>query len=162
MKTAAPDIHRSAIISDDGLYRYRLARSWDASAEPLAFVMLNPSTADALVDDPTIRRCRSFAAAHGFGGIVVANLFAFRATNPKALGGAVDPVGPDNDDHLRQLSHIVVCAAWGAYKADARVEEVKALVGTKALFSLGETASGAPRHPLYVAGSTRLQPWGRS
>ena len=107
----------TAEISPCGLYRYRLTRTWDAAAPALLFVMLNPSTADASEDDPTIRRCLGFARRERAGGLVVANLFAFRATDPKALEDAADPIGPDNarwiETCVRETSGPIV-AAWGA------------------------------------------------
>lgn len=84
----------SAVISECGSYRYRLERVWEAEKDRVAFIMLNPSTADASKDDPTIRRCIGFAKAWGFGGLIVGNLFALRSTDPKALYGHKDPVGP--------------------------------------------------------------------
>ena len=91
-----------ATFSRDRRYRYRLWRRWDRSRAVVAFVMLNPSTADAMHDDPTIRRCVGFARAWGFGGVDVVNLFALRATDTRALRKAADPIGPANDRHLRR------------------------------------------------------------
>src|SRR5262245_19133112 len=91
---------KEALISPCGLYRYWLTRTWDNSLRRVCWVMLNPSTADAEQDDPTIRRCVGFARSWGAGGIIVVNLFAFRASDPKALLRAADPVGPDNDGHI--------------------------------------------------------------
>src|SRR4028119_2392792 len=92
--------HRGAIFDPTRTYRYALWRTWDAARPPVAFVLLNPSTADARRDDPTIRRCANFARTWGFGGLEVVNLFAFRATHPTDLKCAADPVGPQNDVHL--------------------------------------------------------------
>ncbi len=90
-----------AVLSADGVYRYRLWRTWDASKPTLAFLMLNPSTADATEDDPTIRRCLGFAKEWGYGSLVVVNLFALRSPNPDALRENDDPVGPENGEHLQ-------------------------------------------------------------
>lgn len=148
----------NAVISECGTYRYRLTRG----DEPrLAFVMLNPSTADAEVDDPTIRRCLGFAKREGFPGIEVVNLYAFRATKPSALLAADDPIGPDNWQHIEELAQRrgkVVCA-WGAGAPNERhVRTVIAWLqdGGSDLLCLGFTASGAPRHPLYVRADAPL------
>ena len=99
----------------DGHYRYMLGRQWGAPPF-LLWMMLNPSTADATEDDPTIRRCSGFAKHWGFGGLVVVNLFAFRATNPADLRAAEQPIGPENDRHLVNAARSCprVVAAWGA------------------------------------------------
>jgi hypothetical protein len=121
---------------------------------PTVFVLLNPSTADATLDDPTIRRCRSFAASWGNDGIIVANLYALRSPDPAYLWKHPNPVGPENDDHLYELSisHGRIVCAWGANAEIDRVCDVAKIfrdAGAK-LFCLGVTRHGAPRHPLYV------------
>jgi hypothetical protein len=159
-------VNRRAIVSPCGRYRYWLGRTWSA-AKPLLFVMLNPSTADAEQDDPTIRRCIRFGEAMGFGGIEVVNLFAFRATQPKAMALAGFPVGPDNDEHIRAAaaSAGAVCAAWGAVgtrnAAEARVQVVAPLIRAAGheLQCLQITRSGYPQHPLYLSSSCRLKPY---
>ena len=93
----------AAAFSPDRRYRYTLRRQWDDALPYCLFVMLNPSTADATQDDPTIRRCIGFTKAWGFGGLLVGNLFALRSTDPAALYHADDPVGPENDSCLRTL-----------------------------------------------------------
>lgn len=168
---------RGAILSPDGVYRYRLWRIWDDDLAPCAFVMLNPSTADATEDDPTIRRCTAFAKSWGAGGIVVVNLFAVRATDPVDLvsldARGVNLVGPEADAHIRKVlsvADVVVCA-WGKTLAtwskpwrdrlDARVAEVLALVPRSVeVCSLGVTAGGHPRHPLYLRADTPREPFG--
>lgn len=141
----------------DGRYRYLLWRRW-AEADSLLFIMLNPSTADAAQDDPTIRRCIGFARRWGFGGVEVVNLFAWRATLPRELAKARDPVGPHND---RAISLAVarsraVIAAWGVHGAlGDRDAQVAQLLAATRLRCLGLTRDGAPRHPLYVAGNVR-------
>ena len=153
-------IIKTASISDDGLYRYTLQRRW--GREPcLPFVMLNPSTADATYDDPTIKRCVGFAQRLGYGGTHVVNLFAFRATQPSDMLKASDPVGPDNDAVLRHIAlgcavrrygrdeRIPLIAAWGNNAPQERVAEVMAIpFVSEILHSLGVTNSGAPKHPL--------------
>lgn len=157
-------VKRSADLSDCGTYRYRLIRQWSAFESLLPFIMLNPSTADADIDDPTIRRCVGFAHRLGFGGVGVWNLYAYRATKPADLWRAGDPIGPDNDRRLRNLfqwAHIAgrpVVAAWGANAKPERVRHVLAMDGAANLRCLGLTKQGAPRHPLYVSGDSPLVP----
>jgi hypothetical protein len=150
-----------ALLSECGTYRYRLSRQWTFGAFRLAWVMLNPSTADAEQDDPTIRRCMGFARAWGYGGIVVVNLFALRATDPRELRHHADPVGVENDEHIRKVARdegAVVCA-WGAHPfASERAAEVLRIIRANqpTALCLGTTKGGAPRHPLYVKGTTEL------
>lgn len=168
-------MNKSAEISKDGLYRYTLTRKWEHSSTALSIVMLNPSTADADLDDPTIRRCIGFSKSHGYGGIQVVNLYAYRATNPKVLKTVTDPVGPENDAWLtRVLKYSAywqapVLCAWGANAASERVDRFLDLAQDIAdqsgiypgLVHLGLTKAGAPRHPLYIAGSTEFSTWRR-
>lgn len=144
--------HTSGAIFD-GPYRYHLWRRWDAAAS-LLFVMLNPSTADAARDDPTIRRCVGFARAWGFGAVEVVNLFAWRATDPRELRRARDPVGPDNDRAILAAAarNQAIIAAWGNHGAlGERDRQVAALLAPFGARCLGaRTSGGAPRHPLYV------------
>ena len=152
----------SAILSDCGQYRYRLDRVWDPDKKTVVFLMLNPSTADGNSDDPTIRRCISFAKAWGFGGLTVGNLFALRATNPKELYAHPDPVGPDNDDHLLKIaqSSMQVICAWGTHGAlRGRASEVYSRLEFFDLRALKVTAKGHPGHPLYIAASTERKPF---
>src|SRR3954471_10304152 len=111
-------LYRGAHLSSDGVYRYTLSRLWDTDpvSPEMVWVMLNPSTADAAVDDPTIRRCIGFARLWGYAGIRVVNLFALRAADPKALLAHQDPVGPDNDHWLRAVTgERFTMAAWGSH-----------------------------------------------
>jgi hypothetical protein len=158
----------SAIISACGQYRYMLSRPGDMTAtRGLAlFIMLNPSTADSELDDPTIRRCRGFAQTWGCNGIQVLNLYALRSTDPDALWEHADPVGPENDAWLSRLALAadeVVCA-WGVNAQPARAREVSAMLAEHGvrLKCLGTTKSGAPRHPLYVRGDQTLIDWSAS
>jgi len=157
----------TAKLSECGTYRYSLTRVWDGSFRLLPFVMLNPSTADALQDDATIRRCCSFAQREGYGGIYVVNLFAYRATKPAVLMkvGAAVAIGSENAAEFRhmmglaQVSSKVVCA-WGANPLAETIGQdfVRRAQSMKAdLFCLGKTTSGAPRHPLYVRGDQPLE-----
>jgi hypothetical protein len=148
----------SAIFSACGNYRYRLERRWDDHAL-LGWVMLNPSTADAERDDPTIRRCVGFAKQMGFSGIVVCNLFAWRATNPKELELVPHPVGDANDGHLLLLAKecSTVIAGWGGHgRLLFRDRAVMKLMPN--LQALGLTKTGCPRHPLYLPYSSHVRP----
>lgn len=159
---------KHALLSDDGLYRYALWRVW-GTRRTLRFVMLNPSTADATVDDPTIRRCIGFARREGYDSLTVLNLYAYRATDPKALLTCSDAVGPYNDLHLcghlaeASMAGEPVVAAWGANAQPDRVRDVLALTEHKVDWRcLGTTKDGHPRHPLYVRGDQPLVPFGGS
>lgn len=143
-------------------YRYELRRQWDEGASTVVWVMLNPSTADEVSDDPTIRRVVSFSKGWGFRECVVLNLFAMRATQPAALLTAVDPVGPENDAKLKlwAMAGYEMIAAWGAVpkRLRSRVGEVLRITG-RTFTCLGETKDRQPRHPLYVRGDALLQTW---
>jgi hypothetical protein len=167
MVAALFDTGSSAALSADRLYRYELTRMW--GAEPHAtFVMLNPSTADADVDDPTIRRCIGFARSWGCGGLVVVNLYALRATQPADLWRAADPVGPDNDEHLSLALYLArgstgpVVAAWGAHAKPDRVRFLTDAARDHGvqLLALKVTKAGAPGHPLYLRADAEPMPWG--
>ncbi len=175
MSVYPPDVEvrRDATISSCGLYRYGLHRSWGDGSR-LHFIMLNPSTADAELDDPTIRRCVSLARREGHDGIGVFNLYAFRATKPADLWAAaaagVDVTGGQRNDDLlaevwRQWKAQPVVAAWGAHARQDRVDQVLALPVLGALrgplLCLGTTKAGAPRHPLMVRNDAPLVPWGQ-
>jgi hypothetical protein len=156
---------RDALISECGLFRYWLLRRW-ADGPLLLFVMLNPSTADANIDDATIRRCATFAHVHGFAGFMVVNLFAFRATDPRELARKGWQVGPDNDDWIELAAQKVggICVAWGAVgdrgPANDRVQVVVPILRRyRAVQCLRITRSGYPQHPLYLRGDCRLQAW---
>lgn len=151
----------SAVISPCGKYRYALYRG---RAPRLTFMMANPSTADAAIDDPTIRRCLSFAAREGYKGLVVVNVYAFRATNPKELDKVFDPCGPFNGMHLGDAARDckkngapLICA-WGTipdeYHIGKALEHFNAL--NVPLLCLGLTKGRKPRHPLYVRNDAPL------
>lgn len=149
------DVRMSAEISPCGLYRYSLQRSWGCGFV-LPFVMLNPSTADANTDDPTIRRCIGFAKREGFSGIIVGNLYAFRATSPADLWKSTDPYGPGNNDALRKIAHysgyhqVPLICGWGAQGGKSNHGVHLMQQAGADLRCLGKTKSGNPRHPLYV------------
>lgn len=175
------DSSRGATISPCGRYRYDLWRRWD-TGPLLGFVMLNPSTADADVDDATVRRCIGFARREGCAGIVVRNLFCLRSPKPKVLAAALkagdDVIGPDADLWLRELADNVfgvrwIVAAWGAGFAtraanlalDARIDLADSLIG-KRLYRFDDVRPWLERkpvapHPLYLPTETPLAPYPR-
>jgi hypothetical protein len=142
-----------AMISACSKYRYQLYRRW-AKGKQALFVMLNPSTADATEDDPTIRRCIGFAKREGCGSLVVVNLFAFRATSPVKLLLADDPIGAENDGHIWAAMANAdgpIIAAWGAHGVFMdRDKDFRRLIDDKAIYCLGKTMRGQPKHPLYI------------
>jgi len=161
--TATPaSIRVSACLSHDGRYRYLLTRRW-ADGDLLTWIMLNPSTADANADDPTVRRCVGFARRWGYAGIAVANVFALRSPDPRLLSRHSDPVGPLNDEHLRRLvrASARIIAGWGAWPtATGRMRRLLGdLADESSLLSLGTTRAGHPRHPLYLPAVTEPQRW---
>lgn len=145
------DRDTGAEFSECDEYRYRLWRTWDTSKPTLAFIMLNPSTADATSLDPTCRRCKTYAEDWGYGKLVVGNIFALRSTDPQGLYEHDDPVGPANDEHLREIVDEAdrVIAAWGTHGAlmDRGREVAEMLDGE--LEALDTTKDGHPNHPLY-------------
>lgn len=149
-------IHRDAVLSEDGEYRYTLTRGWDRGVGQVLWVMLNPSTADALTDDPTIRKCMGFSARWGFQRMTIVNLCALRSTDPKALNHHPDPKGPENDYYLANSRDLYsrVVLAWGNHG-------VPYANGVPDLFSgarcLGKTKSGQPRHPARLGYDTPLE-----
>jgi len=152
-----------AVFSPDRLYRYSLTRQWSL-ARPMTLIMLNPALADAQRDDATIRRCLAFARRERCGSLEVVNLFALRSKDPAALRSHPEPVGEDNDVFIAAACPPgrLVVAAWGVHGAMfGRAAEVAAMLAARGvpLLCLGVTADGAPRHPLYVRGDQRLEPW---
>lgn len=157
---------KGAEISECGTYRWLLWREWDAKKPYMVFIMLNPSTADAVEDDPTIRRCIGFAKREGCGGIEVANLFSLRSTDPAALREHDNPVGPETDSWIEKAARhpdtAYVVAAWGAHgKLGARDADARMLLHSvgKPLYHLGLTKAGQPKHPLYLKSDTPLEEW---
>lgn len=159
-------VRRGAVLSDDGLYRYLLVRSWEVG-QGVTWVLLNPSTADAHQDDATIRKLIGFSRRWGYAHLVVVNLFAWRATDPHDLAVAADPFGPENyntvESRIRSADLVVV--GWGA-NADwtkrshgtTPVAEIACEAGVD-LWCLGRTASGEPRHPGRLGYDTPLELW---
>lgn len=141
-------IIKHAIISDDHKYRYQLSRIWDEDKPKVLFIMLNPSTADSRIDDPTIRRVINFATSWGYGGVFVGNLYAFRSTDPKNLKTAEDPIGPDNIQHIQIMLGLTekVIYAWGNNKNEP--QWLRELVETP--YCIDVSTKGIPKHPLYL------------
>jgi hypothetical protein len=153
--------YRDAMVSADGKYRYTLERRWGLGSQDspiILWCMLNPSTADAKIDDPTIRRCIGFSDMWGFSRMTVINLYAYRATNPRELEGLTreELEGPLNrwvTNHMCENAHNIVCA-WGAKRI--RCLPVPAAITRRRYYTLGLTKSGEPRHPLYMPADTKM------
>ena len=145
------------VFSPDRRYRYTLVHRWDELLDPgrgIAWIGLNPSTADEHRLDPTLRRIRDFSAAWGYAFFVMLNLFAWRATDPADMQAASDPIGPDNDRWIAQWSGKVdrVVLGWGEHGVHLdRDRQVLALLERRKTYCLERNASGQPKHPLYVA-----------
>lgn len=159
-----PAMDRHAVLSDCGKYRYSLSRTWDRRLCGVLWVMLNPSTADALNDDPTVRKCIGFSKRWGFGRLDVVNLYAYRAVNPRMLGPVGWPVGPENDVTVVRLARGAGCIilAWGTNAQPTRADLMAHLLTylrPGRVFTLGTTKGGSPRHPLYVPYDQPLVPW---
>jgi hypothetical protein len=158
-------------MSPCGQYRYRLTRCW---AEPgialraVVFIMLNPSTADADRDDPTVRRCLTIARREGANMLAVGNLFGLRAASPDRLTQVADPFGPCNAAALTALAsfaaahHAPIICAWGTrgvFSGAHRLALDMIGSGSAPLVCLGLTKNGQPRHPLYVPPTKPLVPY---
>lgn len=165
----------TAVISADGKYRYRLTRTWDPDRPPITWIMLNPSIADAERDDHTIRCCRRFATREGAGGIVVVNLYPYRATTPSVLGKLTrwertgDPLGLDAISSAIASARAPVIVAWGTrsgtrigrgeYRARASAVAGAAEAIDVPLWCLGTTSDGSPRHPSRLGVDVPLTRW---
>lgn len=153
-----------AHYSDCERYRYDLTRVWDATGRKAAFIMLNPSTATEVQNDPTVERCERRARALGFGAFRVCNIFAWRDTDPRAMRAAAEPVGAENDAAILAASHWadqIICA-WGTHGAHLNrgpaVETLLRATGLP-LWHLGLSKAGHPKHPLYISYATQPEPW---
>ncbi|PRY29784.1 hypothetical protein CLV58_12546 [Spirosoma oryzae] len=155
-------IQKQALVSECGTYRYHLSRSWgNNSGRSVLFVMLNPSTADASIDDPTIRRCIRFAQDWGYDSMSVVNLFALRSTDPGQLKKHDNPIGEENEDWIKFFFYNTdtVVFAWGAHgKLNDRDKQVIAIAEhcNVTPYCFSKTKDGQPKHPLYIAASTQL------
>lgn len=160
-KGDAPSV---AIYSDCERYRYALTRVWDDAGKRVSFVMLNPSTATEVQNDPTVERCERRARALGYGAFCVANIFAWRDTDPRAMRAADDPIGPANDRAILDAADWAddIIAAWGTHGAHlSRGPAVEALLREHghALLHLGLSKHGHPKHPLYIAYTQQPERW---
>ena len=158
------DAPSTATYSDCERYRYALTRTWDAGGKRVLFVMLNPSKATEVQNDPTVERCERRTRALGFGAFQVTNIFAWRDTDPFQMRKAKDPIGPDNDAAI--LAGVAwadqVIAAWGTHGAHMNrgPQMTTLLQGTgKPLYTLGLSKHGHPKHPLYISYSQQPILW---
>lgn len=162
-------MEKGAVISDCQQFRYKLWRRWNNALPWQIWVMLNPSTADADVDDPTIKRLIKRATAGGFGGLAVFNLYCFRATDPSDLWQADDPCGPEGIKHMLQIQPMANCpeggqivCGWGENAKKSRVaiftEYLAKEMGCQ-LHCLDVTKYGQPVHPLYQPYSKTPRLW---
>ena len=161
IKGDAPSV---AIYSDCEKYRYALTRVWEPEGQKVLFVMLNPSTATEVQNDPTVERCERRARALGFGAFRVTNIFAFRATDPRVMRAEADPTGPQNDAAISEgavWADRIICA-WGTHGAHLNrgpeVEELLRKTGLP-LYHLGLSKAGHPKHPLYIGYETQPELW---
>jgi hypothetical protein len=149
-----------ATLSECRRYRFALWRIWDDSRPYALFIGLNPSTADETSDDPTITRCINFARDWGYGGVYMANLFAYRATHPGEIYSTGDPIGAANDDWLKKLSNEagITIAAWGNHGSFMGRSKIASRL-IKGLYALKINKSGEPAHPLYLPASSKPTPF---
>lgn len=158
------DAASTAVYSPCERYRYALTRIWDEAGGRVSFVMLNPSTATEVQNDPTVERCERRARTLGFGAFRVTNIFAWRDTDPKAMRAAADPIGPENDAAITDAclwANRVVCA-WGTHGAHlGRGPQVEALIRNLGVtpYHLGLSKAGHPKHPLYLPYAQQPEPW---
>ena len=161
IKDDAPSL---AVYSECEKYRYSLTRTWDPSGRKVTFVMLNPSTATEVQNDPTVERCERRARTLGYGAFCVTNIFAWRDTDPKKMRAASDPIGPANDQAIMDAAHWaddVVCA-WGTHgehlSRGPAVERLLRETG-KTLTHLGLSKASHPKHPLYIGYAVLPEVW---
>jgi hypothetical protein len=153
-----------AVFSPDRCYRYTLTRVWDPAGKKLVFIGLNPSTADEHRLDPTLRRCLRFGYDWGYGRFDMLNLFAFRATDPRAMKAAAEPIGPDNNAHIKLVCARadLVVACWGTHGSFKRRDRaVKAMLEAEGikLHYISLSRDGHPKHPLYLSSELTPREW---
>ena len=161
------DAPSEAVYSDCEAYRYSLTRTWDAAGKRVMFVMLNPSTASEVQNDPTVERCERRARHLGFGAFRVTNIFAWRATDPRDMRAAAEPVGPENDQALAQGAAWAdqIIAAWGvhgAHRGQGPLVAEQLLAGQTPVYHLGLSKEGHPKHPLYLPYAQQPILWERA
>jgi hypothetical protein len=164
---AGEEYRSFALFSDDEKYRYILERIWDSTGKRILFIMLNPSTADAKKNDPTVKRCCDYAKKWGYGSIVVCNLFAYRSTYPEALVTVENPVGEHNMEYIGKAMGVAdkIVAAWGnnvlpnfhMHTVYSVVEKAREM--GKDIYCLGTNDNGQPVHPLYQKGDITPIVW---
>ena len=158
------DAPSTAVYSECERYRYSLTRVWDEDGRRINFVMLNPSTATEVQNDPTVERCERRARALGYGSFAVTNIFAWRDTDPRAMRAAQDPVGPANDAAILDRAAWAddVLAAWGTHGVHldrgACVRDLLWSTG-RPVFHLGLSKDGHPKHPLYIGYAQQPLSW---
>ena len=158
------DVKSTALYSDCLLYRYSLTRTWNIQGQKIHFIMLNPSTATEVQNDPTVQRCERRARSLGFGAFCVTNIFAWRDTDPKKMRTASDPVGADNDAAIQRGCDWadIIIAAWGTHgehlKRGSAVKDLLAKT-KKTIFHLGLSKAGHPKHPLYISYLQQPETW---
>lgn len=160
------DIHEhpsGAVFAEDRTHRLYLWRRWDSNAPFVMFIGLNPSTADEIHDDPTIRRCAGFAKRWGYGGLVMCNAYTLISTDPHALNTG-EPLTREAHLAMRVLRDqcAEAVAAWGALIIQVRTYENRVdriLQDLSPLTCLGITKDGHPRHPLYLPYTSVRQPY---
>lgn len=158
------DAASTAVYSDCENYRYLLTRVWNPEGRKALFIMLNPSTATEVQNDPTVERCERRARALGFGAFRVTNIFAWRDTDPFAMKKAADPIGPENDATILEGCSWAdqIIAAWGTHGAHLnRGPEMAALLAQtrRPVHHLGLSKAGHPKHPLYIAYAEQPRLW---
>lgn len=158
------DSHSTALYSPCERYRYALSRVWDNDQAKINFVMLNPSTATEVQNDPTVERCEQRARKLGYGAFCVTNIFAWRDTDPRKMRAAADPIGPLNDSYIVQSAQWAdrIVAAWGTHGEHlGRGMDVEKLLKFEGfpLYHLGLSKAGHPKHPLYLPYAQQPQLW---
>ena len=150
----------SAEFSECRKYRYILRRTWSFKSPVVTFIGLNPSTADHVKDDPTIRRCRNFAKGWGFGGMLMVNLFAFRATEPRVMMGETNPIGIGNNGFIIDACDQgeIAVACWGT-NGQYMDRDKEVISKVEKLYYLKLTKAGHPSHPLYLKMCLRPKEW---
>jgi hypothetical protein len=154
------DITQSRCVwaGNSNQYRYILNRTWDKTKPKIAFIGLNPSTADERIDDNTVRKCITVARRDGFGEMTMLNIYAYRSTDPSVLKTHPQPTGDLNDKHIfaecQGASKIVV--AWGSHVPDDRHQSLLKLLDGFTLWCFAKNKDGKPKHPLYVSNQAPL------
>ncbi len=154
-----------AIISPCETYRYRLERRWRLSGTTVNFILLNPSKANESIDDNTSTRLTDYAKRWGHAGYILTNLFAFRATDPADMLSVPDPIGPENDYHIRSAASDaqLIVVGWGrggSFRNRAR-EVMRILYGSmgRQVYAWQENKDGSPAHPLYLSAALQPKPY---